>query len=232
MVKAHSLSDLEVCLRWHRLYTGTLLARKYARGDVLSEIERLAVKIKLDEWRLELANISQFVWALNGPIARMANAEDKCTDRFWESRFKSQALLDEKALVACMACVDRNPIRPKMAKTLEDSDHTSIKKRIDQLKNKRDQPLNLAKFVGKPREPMPQGLPFDFKDYLSLVDITGRAIREDKRGHIENAFAPILYRLDISSHEWLTLKTQFESRFKSLVGCTRKLKAAAENLGY
>jgi hypothetical protein len=40
---------------------------------------------------------------LNEPIARMTNHEDQCTGQFQEGRFKSQALLDERAVLSFMA---------------------------------------------------------------------------------------------------------------------------------
>jgi hypothetical protein len=54
---------------------------------------------------------------LNEFIPREANKEDDCTSRFWKGRFKSQALLDEAAVIACMAYVGLNPTRTKIANT-------------------------------------------------------------------------------------------------------------------
>jgi len=73
---------------------------------------------------------------LNEYISKRANIEDNCTGHFWESRFKSQALLDERALLTCMAYVDLNPIRACMAKTPETSEYTSIQERIKIKKSK------------------------------------------------------------------------------------------------
>ena len=227
-----ALSDVDVCVRWHKLFKGTLLTQKFAKGEPLTEAEMEAVRSRLDQWRLQLCDISWFMRSLNEPIARMANAEDKCSGRFWDSRFKSQALLDEKALLACMAYVDLNPIRAQLADTPEDSVHTSIKRRIKCVKTGQAQPETLAKFIGNPREPMPQCLPFNLKDYIELVDITGRVIREDKGGFISKLELPILERLGIEESAWLVLTMKFESRFKSLVGATTALHKAAEVLGF
>ena len=228
--ESQKLTDMEVCQRWHKLYKGTLLTQKYLKSEALDDIEWQTVKEKLDTWRLELQNISRFMWALNEPIARKANAEDKCSGRFWESRFKSQALLDEKALLACMAYVDLNPVRANIATTPETSNHTSIKQRVTSSQEKTEH-LILANFVGNPRKHMPQGLPFQLNDYIELIDITGRAIREDKPGYIHQKLSPILTRLNINTNEWLILTTQFESKFKTLVGCAHALKRAIETFG-
>mgnify|MGYP001942265137 CR=1 FL=1 len=115
--RAKRWSDFEVVERWHQLFNGTVLSQRYLRWDGLPRAEMIAFQPVIDKWRLRLQYISWFMRVLNEEIARAANSEDGCTGRFWEGRFKSQALLDEAALIACMAYVDLNPVRAKMVKT-------------------------------------------------------------------------------------------------------------------
>ena len=224
--------------RWQQLFSGNALVQRYSRGDKLLKVELDHLNKLIEQWRKRLLDISWFMRVLNEAIARQANSEDDCTGRFWEGRFKSQALLDEAALAACMAYVDLNPVRAGIAKTPESSIHTTVRQRIKKAKkafnpnHPQQQPAELMPFAGNPRTSMPHGLPFRLTDYLELVDWTGRIMRNDKRGFIPDNLQPILVRLGIETKQWQYLTQNFESPFKGLVGCVLKLKKACQQLGY
>ena len=223
----------QVIDRWHQLFKGSALSQRYCQGARLCEAEWRKLEEQVDQWRARLQDISWFMRCLNETIARQANQEDACTGRFWEGRFKSQALLDEKALAACLAYVDLNPVRAGMAKSPETSDFTSVKRRVQQRNQEATAtPAGLFPFAGYPRQNSPAGLPFRLDDYLELVDWTGRQLRDDKRGAIDANLPPILERLAIEPQHWLYMSRHFESRFKGFVGMAFTVKAACQRLGY
>src|SRR5687768_7966504 len=150
----------------------------------------------IERWRLRLIDISWYMRSLNEYLARRANTEDECTGRFWEGRFKSQALLDEAGLLTAMVYVDLNPVRAGTAATPEDSEYTSIYDRIlkhvSRSRLQRDEAASrkrrvhvsaprLLTFREKADHEQPS-LPMGFEDYLHLVDWTGRVARADKPG--------------------------------------------------
>src|SRR5690606_3948204 len=204
--------------------------QKYLKNDDLSPAERSAVDSMVAVYRKRLASLSWFMKCLNESIAREANREDECTGHFWEARFKSQALLSEQALLACMAYVDLNPVRAALAETPEHSDHTSIKERIrptfqldtavrEQIQQNTlirfDLPLNpLARFEGATRAGEQPGIPFCFRAYLELVYYTGRAIHPAKRGSLPAHLPCILQRLGFHSEDWLTQTAGFERLYE------------------
>lgn len=228
----------DVIRRWHQLFKGNTQSRRYVAEQPMSHAETAVLDEHVALWRQRLMDISWYMRVLNESIARQANAEDRCTGRFWEGRFKCQALLDEAALASCMTYVDLNPVRAGMASTPEHSDHTSIRQRIEQATAVRspnhpnEQARGLMPFVGNPRNYMPKGLPFQLTDYLTLVDWTGRILRDDKRGYIPSEQPAMLNRLYLESDQWLYLSRHFESRFKGLVGRAYQLKAVCKRLGY
>jgi REP element-mobilizing transposase RayT len=228
--QAEQWSEKEVVQRWQCLYRGPLLIQRYVAGTPLSSAEQTTVSDIISEYRKRLSSLSWIMKCLNESIARRANQEDKCTGHFWESRYKSQALLTEEALISAMTYVDLNPIRAGMAETPETSEHTSIKERIkprfnlseaiSQAVNERalcdfTVPLkSLLPFDGAITQAVQTGIPFEFEDYLALVDWTGRAIRNDKREYIPNHLPSILDRLSIDLQIWLQNSTQFEARYR------------------
>jgi REP element-mobilizing transposase RayT len=126
-----SWSDREVAIRWLTLFP----KHRDMGGAAMPPVEKeicalLQCPERIAQLRKRLCSLSWFMGRLNEFIARAANKEDRVKGRFWESRFKSQALLDDAAIAACMVYVDLNPIRAGLASTPEESDFTSIQERI------------------------------------------------------------------------------------------------------
>lgn len=241
-------NEQDVARRWLELFGGTPLVRSFVAGEKLSDAQRCAVSSLIKKYRKRLFSISWFMRCLNEPIARWANAEDDVTGRFWEGRFKSQALLNEASVIAAMAYVDLNPIRAAMAETPEESDYTSIQQRILEQTSKiaaRNEsalekiPEDLRAAIGRlmpftdqaPDNPE-RAIPYDSRDYLELVDWSGRAIIEGKRGSIAENLPPILDRLKIDPDNYIRFinRTQ-KHRFHSVIGSVDTMRDLADRFG-
>ena len=220
-------SDEQIIDRCRAMFKGPPLVQRSRQGDVLTAPERSSVADIVNVWRAKLSSISWYMRCLNQPISRQTNREDKCTGKFWESRFKSQALKTEEALLSCMAYVDLNPVRAGIAASSEISSHTSVQERIQPAFNLNQAikgqlqcgdlldfktPLKpLLHFENAHRDQPRTGILLAVEGYLELVDWTGRMIRGDKRGYIDAALPPILSRFKISSEQWRLNTTQFEA---------------------
>lgn len=168
------LDDEEVARRWLTIYppkrTENLEA---AIADLAANTERIAVL------RDRIGDLSWYMRCLNEPIARRANQEDDCTGRFWDGRFASKGLPDERALTACMAYQDLNPVRAGMADRVDAPEHTSLQRRLEEAD---DEPERLD----EPVAPLRRGtssrrittggrsvLTVSLRDYREQVEWTG-----------------------------------------------------------
>mgnify|MGYP000205648615 CR=1 FL=1 len=250
--QAAALGDDAVLERWRRLFGLPVLVERYRQGLSASDVEAEAARERIATYRERLSDLSWFMRCLNEPIARWANAEDGVTGRFWEGRFKSQALLDEAAVLTCMSYVDLNPVRAAVADTPEDSEHTSIQARVWAWADTAGEGVQpgaggaadpaatpadasavpaLLPFRGPEREGAPDHLPFAFADYLELVDWAGRAIRDDKRGAIAESAPPILARLGIDPDAYLDRMCRRPQPFIRAIGRVHRLREAATAFG-
>lgn len=123
--QARSWPDREVAERWCALgRSGAPKNLEVRIVQLLDNPGRLAVV------RERLGNLSWLMAALNEYIARRANRESGAKGRFWQGRFESKRLLDETAVLACMAYVDLNPIRANIVEQPSEAPHTSIRRRV------------------------------------------------------------------------------------------------------
>lgn len=127
-------NDEEIARRWLLLCPH----RRQADGSPMipseAEIKSIAgCPIKRAEIRERLSSFSWWMRLLCQRVAVRANREDEQVGRFFQDRYHATRLADESSLLACAAYVDLNPIRAAVAETLEQSDHTSVQRRIEGL---------------------------------------------------------------------------------------------------
>ena len=239
-------SSRDVAIRWLTLFPH----RNPLTGEPLPptelQIESLvSCPERIEQLRIRLSSLSWFMARLNEFVARAANKEDSVKGRFWESRFKCQALLDEAAIAACMVYVDLNPIRAGLAATPEESDFTSIQERLRAWRKQTADPVSRASSPADSPDAGSAGwlcpiqsdsnrrgiLEISEVDYFDLVDQSGRILRSGKRGAIDAHLAPILLRIGANPQAWVDTISQFESRFRLAVGLISSLRSFADQLG-
>ena len=235
----------DVVCRWLSIWPRERLPDGSAVLPQEAEILRLAADAALvARWRERLCDLSWTMKALKEHLARRANKEDGCSGAFWEGRFKSVPLLDQAALVACMAYVDLNPIRAKVADRPEGSRFTGAYERIRVRKavraaarlrkagsheqasvvlrkagiDARRSDADRASWLTPIVCCQANGSPLSLDDYLILVDRTGRIIREGKRGSIPADLLPILRRLDIDIDNWIACMLGWRQFLGAAVG--------------
>lgn len=207
--RAQQWSDDEVIARWSQLF------RLPAAVDHSESIAK---------WRERLSSVSWYMRCINEPLARWANREDDCVGRFWQGRFKSQALLDDLALLKCMTYVDLNPIRAGAATTPAESVHTSIRARIAG-RDRHLVPFSDAESSTTAPVPLHSG------EYYSLVDWTGRSLRADKRGYIPPDVSAVIAYLHGDANRWSTEIDQYGKWYYRAVGARTALDRYRRHLG-
>lgn len=205
-------------------------------------IEHLAKDAKqVERIKARLADLGWFMKALKEPLARLANKEDDCKGTFWESRYKSIAILDEEALLATCAYIDLNPVAAGIAAAPETSRHTSVRQRVQHARESgKLESLRAAargsiagsRAAGKleeshwlcpledrrgkdlsQREGMLEN--FSLGSYLLLIDYSSRLCRVGK-ARVSGEVAGIFDRLGTSAEYW-------DQRLKQLFGKARLL---------
>lgn len=70
---------------------------------------------------------------LSQRVAQKANVEVQIAGKFWQSRYGAVRLIEDQVSLACAAYVDLNPIRAGIAQTIEDSQFTSARLRLQTI---------------------------------------------------------------------------------------------------
>jgi hypothetical protein len=202
-------SDEEVARRWLRLFPKRRPKQRPKEGSTAeptqAEINSIVNEPEvLAERRRRLSDISWWMRCTAENIARRSNLEDNVTGHFWESRYKSQLLIDEASLLACAAYVDLNPVRAAIAESPETSRFTGVRDRIDDLRERGE----LIELVGLSDHDWERSDRCRHSGWLSPIEIdeASDAIGRDSGGSArrasEKGFLPISLAAYLELLDW------------------------------
>lgn len=137
---------------------------------------------RIKELRARLGDLSWYMRCLNAPIARRSNIEDNCTGRFWDGRYLSKPLPNERAVLACMAYSDLNPLRAGDTNRVDAPTHTALRRRLEEAA---DKPEKLEQAMA----------PLTFDVSRGCIESTGKSALtltlQKYRAHVEWAAARV-----------------------------------------
>ncbi len=219
-------SDEAILRRWAVVFPPRGADRKaLEKIDQWVEL-KLNDKAFVQKCRQRLGDLGWFMKCLKEPLARLANKLEQQTGAFWQSRFKSIAILDDEALLATCAYIDLNPVAAGIAKLPEESEFTSAKARVDDCREsgRLDDlqaaragsvagvkaaagigadfwlcPIEDTREQGGSRTGLLDG--FSLGSYLQLIDYTSRLIRTGK-ACVSADVTSLLDRLGTSASVW------------------------------
>jgi hypothetical protein len=255
---AQGWSDEDVVRRWGRLFPPRNKSRKPLPVSDAWVQEQLNDVAGVALLRERLQDISWFMKCLKEPLARLANREDKARGAFFESRFKSVAILDEASLLLVGVYIDLNPVAAGIANIPETSDYTSIATRVEHVEAKGQTgrleaavqgsvagslaaggleeslwlcPIEDRRQIDSSREGMFDGL--SLGSYLLVVDYSARLFRAGK-ARISAELAGVFERLGSRADNWqLRMEKLHRGRLfgRFLAASQEKLQAVAAHLG-
>lgn len=246
--KAILLNDREVVTRWTRVYSGNPTVNNLLAGKDMLDTEKEEAQRIINQWRARLADISWYMRSLNEQIACDANKEDGCTGRFWQGRFKSQAILDEAGLLASMAYVDLNPLRAGSVELPEDAVDISIASRLKELRSQSstktedsdtkppvDSHPPLLPFASEQsattiKSSQCDQLPCTLTEYIELIDWLGRIDRTDDKHTLPKDTPPILSRLNIDTQSLASALAPGQLSKGSTIGKPESRRAFARSM--
>lgn len=215
--------DENIVDRWLSVCPGRRTENKQAETMRIRRDALLADPAQVSVLRNRLSSLSWFMRFINEPLARLANKEDGCTGRFWEGRFKSQLLLNEAAMLACMSYVDLNPVRAGIAQDISDCQFTSISRRLRHSSEK----MTMSAFGSSPTSPF-DTLPLS--DYIRLLEWTCCEYGDGTRR--ESGDIPSILREHVKHHhDWLTYYLPRPGSWRQAVGPAASLKSYAQSIG-